>query len=583
MTVRRIALMIKGSILVIAATVLAACGGGSSGSGGATQVSVPNVVGETQAAATTAITGAGLTVGAVTQASSATVASGNVVSETPAAGTSAASGSSVALVVSTGPAPVSVPNVVGDTQAAATTAITGAGLTVGGVTRQSSGTVASGDVISETPAANTSVATNSAVALVISSGPPTYTIGGTLIGLGASATVNVLNGADSVPIAANGSFSFPTAVASGGTYSVTVGTPSSSQTCAVQNGSGTIASANIANVLVYCTYNVSNATLNNTYTEVGADFDIPPTTTGGAIGTFDFVGPIVYDGTGNWSLTATLNYGGMIFPGYQLTGTTAVTTTNAIPTLTGGGGIEGVNGDADVGANMASGTPPSIYVDVLPNTNATTDSINGNYTLVDLSAQLSTGNIYGYEATITLTNGTITGTYTENMAGTITTGNPASGQWTVANGALTSVGSAAGAVSADGDLIVLADTNSGDDPYINVAVLRGTGVTQATFEGVYSLTEYGGTAITSTSGKSVTLFAYGDGTYSLTYTQDSNGTITSNNTGTGTYTVTADGTLTLTASDGTAYNGAVSADGNALVLATISSGQSPAIGVGVRQ
>src|SRR3984885_2922851 len=104
MTVRKTASMIKGSMLVIAATMLAACGDGSSGAGGATQVSVANVVGDAPAAATTAITGAKLTVAPVTQASSATVAKGNVISETPAAGTSAASGSAVALVVSSGPA-----------------------------------------------------------------------------------------------------------------------------------------------------------------------------------------------------------------------------------------------------------------------------------------------------------------------------------------------------------------------------------------------------------------------------------------------------------------------------------------------
>jgi subtilase family serine protease len=51
------------------------------------QVAVPNVVGETQADATTAITGAGLVVGTVTTASSSTVASGDVISESPSAGT----------------------------------------------------------------------------------------------------------------------------------------------------------------------------------------------------------------------------------------------------------------------------------------------------------------------------------------------------------------------------------------------------------------------------------------------------------------------------------------------------------------
>jgi beta-lactam-binding protein with PASTA domain len=140
-------------------------------SSGPAQVAVPNVVGQTQAAATTAITAAGLTVGTVTMQSSSAVASGSVISESPAAGTIVNSGSAVNLVVSTGIAQVAVPNVVGTTQAAATTAITAAGLTVGTVTMVSSSTVAAGNVISESPAANTMVATGSAVNLVVSTGP----------------------------------------------------------------------------------------------------------------------------------------------------------------------------------------------------------------------------------------------------------------------------------------------------------------------------------------------------------------------------------------------------------------------------
>ena len=73
---------------------------------GPAQVAVPNVVGDTQAAATTAITGAGLVVGTVTKASSPTVASGKVISESPIAGTTVSSGSAVNLVVSNGPVPV---------------------------------------------------------------------------------------------------------------------------------------------------------------------------------------------------------------------------------------------------------------------------------------------------------------------------------------------------------------------------------------------------------------------------------------------------------------------------------------------
>ena len=87
--------------------------------------------------------------------------------------------------------------------------------------------------------------------------------------------MHVLNGADSLPVSANGSFTLPTAVVSGGTYSVTVGTPTSAQTCAVQNASGTIASANVTNVVVYCTYNVSAATLHSTYTTAAAISEAP--------------------------------------------------------------------------------------------------------------------------------------------------------------------------------------------------------------------------------------------------------------------------------------------------------------------
>ena len=67
------------------------------------QVSVPNVLGMTQAAATTAVTSAGLVVGTVTSTRSATVPAGRVISESPTAGTNVAAGSAVNLVVSSGP------------------------------------------------------------------------------------------------------------------------------------------------------------------------------------------------------------------------------------------------------------------------------------------------------------------------------------------------------------------------------------------------------------------------------------------------------------------------------------------------
>ncbi|MDH3505322.1 MAG: PASTA domain-containing protein, partial [Nitrospirota bacterium] len=118
-------------------------------------VAVPDVVGLAQAAAESAITGAGLTVGAITTANHPSVPAGNVISQNPAAGTNVFQGNAVAFVVSVG---IAVPNVVGLTQAAAQSAITSAGLTVGTVTMANSPTVAIGNVISQTPSAGTNVA-----------------------------------------------------------------------------------------------------------------------------------------------------------------------------------------------------------------------------------------------------------------------------------------------------------------------------------------------------------------------------------------------------------------------------------------
>jgi PASTA domain len=580
-----IAKICQGALLGIAGLGLAACGG--SDSGGSNSVTVPNVVGDTQAAASTAITGAGLTVGTVTTQSSSSVASGDVISESPAAATTATQGSAVTLVVSSGPAPVSVPNVVGDTQAAASTAITGAGLTVGGVTMQSSTTVASGDVISENPAAAASVAAGSAVAIVVSSGPPSYTVGGTLIGLGASASVHVLNGSDSFAVSANGAFTLPTAVVTGKTYAVTVGTPTSTQTCAVQNGSGTVATANVTNVIVYCTYNVTTASLNGSYTAAVALLD---DTNNVATPGVPADGTLIYtlDGNGNFSGTSTINYNGIIVPNYSQSGTYTVTTANAIPAFAFGsgtapGGIEGLDGDAFVSVSTARATAPSMNLSVLPNTTATTSSLNGNYTLVNLGAQISNGTVSSILATITLTDGSIAGTYTQNSGGTITTGNTASGQWNLSGGVLTAVSAGTGALSANNDLIVFADTTSGDDPNITAAIPRGTGVTKATFEGVYAIAAYGGTPISAMFDEAITFFAYGDGTWSLVNTKNANGTITTNNTGSGTYTVAADGTLTITDASGDIYNGAITVDGNILALSSVAAQQNPAIYVGVRQ
>jgi len=82
--------------------------------------------------------------------------------------------------------------------------------------------------------------------------PPTHTVGGTVSGLAGSGLVLSLNGSSSLPVAANGPFTFTDGLAAGTPYAVTVGTQPGSQTCTVNNGSGTIGAADVTNVAVTC-------------------------------------------------------------------------------------------------------------------------------------------------------------------------------------------------------------------------------------------------------------------------------------------------------------------------------------------
>jgi hypothetical protein len=63
------------------------------------------------------------------------------------------------------------------------------------------------------------------------------------------------NGGDDLAAAADGAIVFPTKIASGASYSVTVFTQPTSpaQTCAVTDGSGTMGSSDVTNVAVSCT------------------------------------------------------------------------------------------------------------------------------------------------------------------------------------------------------------------------------------------------------------------------------------------------------------------------------------------
>jgi hypothetical protein len=99
--------------------------------------------------------------------------------------------------------------------------------------------------------------------------PAGFTIGGTVSGLpshllGFNGLELQDNGGAEMPVGDNGSFTFPTAVASGATYSVTVTVDPDNpiaQTCVVTNGNGT-ATADVTTVQITCT--TTNFTIGGT-------------------------------------------------------------------------------------------------------------------------------------------------------------------------------------------------------------------------------------------------------------------------------------------------------------------------------
>jgi serine/threonine-protein kinase len=96
-------------------------------SSGPAQVRVPDVTGQSQAAAEAALSTAGLTVGAITPQVSASQSPETVLSQSPAPATSLPAGGKVNLTVAQAPKEIAVPNVVGQSEAQAAAALGSAG------------------------------------------------------------------------------------------------------------------------------------------------------------------------------------------------------------------------------------------------------------------------------------------------------------------------------------------------------------------------------------------------------------------------------------------------------------------------
>jgi hypothetical protein len=93
--------------------------------------------------------------------------------------------------------------------------------------------------------------------VVVNCSTNTYTIGGSVTGLAGSGLGLKLNGGTTLFVTAAGSFAFPTALASGASYTVTLAAQPAapSQTCTLGGAAGNVVATNITSVTVSCTTN----------------------------------------------------------------------------------------------------------------------------------------------------------------------------------------------------------------------------------------------------------------------------------------------------------------------------------------
>jgi LysM repeat protein len=189
----------------------------------------------------------------------------------------------------------------------------------------------------------------------------TFTIGGKVIGLRSGGTVKVLNGTNAESVSANGTFAFTTELHSGTSYKVSVETQPTGQICALQNESGTVGSVDVTNIVVYCTYHVTAATLAGSHYAF-VSYNISKNSNG--LYDVSFNGDDAFDGTYTLDSNGTITTGSAGSAPY-----TVAPNADLIPVLTTGGnnigGILGADGDAFVWlANCSTGKQPALAMGV---------------------------------------------------------------------------------------------------------------------------------------------------------------------------------------------------------------------------
>ncbi|HEY3727851.1 MAG TPA: Stk1 family PASTA domain-containing Ser/Thr kinase [Solirubrobacteraceae bacterium] len=135
-------------------------------SSGPPSKAVPDVTGQSQSDATSALTADGFKVNTETQTSSS-AQPGNVISQDPSGGSSSAPGSTVTIVIAAAPSTTTVPPVVGDPADGATSALLAAGFKVQRKTTNVSSQNQNGTVVSQSPSGGSTAKKNSTVTITI--------------------------------------------------------------------------------------------------------------------------------------------------------------------------------------------------------------------------------------------------------------------------------------------------------------------------------------------------------------------------------------------------------------------------------
>jgi hypothetical protein len=96
-------------------------------------------------------------------------------------------------------------------------------------------------------------ATADVISVTVTCSSNLYSIGGKVEGLGGNRSVTLQdNGGDDLTLTSSGQFVFSQRLAHSVAYNVTILTASVGQICTVTNGMGTVAYANVSNVIVSC-------------------------------------------------------------------------------------------------------------------------------------------------------------------------------------------------------------------------------------------------------------------------------------------------------------------------------------------